>query len=312
MKEFLYKSYKFSNSWIGTIIIVLFIIFFIAQPFKIPSGSMKNSLLIGDYLFAKKFSYGTAMPHIPFIEMSIMPWSNKLKLLNGDKPKRGDIVIFRPPHDTKTHFVKRCVALEGDELFIADKNLYLHHSEGDEWIKDNFKDFEIIVFSGKLWVKNPYMKEHKGIIHDDTIRNNGRYHMELFHFSPIKIAKDNYFMMGDNRDHSNDSRFWGSVPYANIEGTPWFIYFSMETRSYETVLNGEGHLLQGVDHVDLKNACQKTNIRSEECRIMWNKQMYEIRWDRIGKTPTDLESIYHLDIAKNKITKAYKGNHEIY
>jgi len=269
MKEFLYKAYKFSNSWTGTVVIVLFIIFFIAQAFRIPSGSMKDSLLVGDHLFAKKFAYGISMPHIPFIEMSIMPWNDKLRLVDGDKPERGDIVIFRPPHNPKQHYVKRCVALPDDELFISDKNLYVHHSEGDEWIKENFKDYEIIIFADKLWVKNPYMKKHPGIHHDEKIQNNGRYHMELFEFAPIRVDKDHYFMMGDNRDHSNDSRFWGAVPYDNIEGAPWFVYFSV----------GEN---------------------------------WEIRWDRIGKTPTDLEQASHLDLAISERIKEDKDDHGIY
>jgi signal peptidase I len=230
---------------------------------------MKDSLLVGDHLFAKKFAYGISMPHIPFIEMSIMPWSDRLRLVDGDTPKRGDIVIFRPPHNPKQHYVKRCVALPGDELFVSDKNLYVHHHEGDEWIKENFKDYEIIIFAEKLWVKNPYMKEHPGIHHDEKIQNNGRYHMELFEFAPIKIDKDYYFMMGDNRDHSNDSRFWGAVPYENIEGAPWFVYFSV----------GEN---------------------------------WEIRWDRIGKTPTDLEQESHLDLAIAERIKEDKDDHGIY
>ena len=123
MKEAIHKAYKFSNSWTGTIIIVLFIIFFVAQAFRIPSGSMKDSLLIGDHLFAKKFAYGISMPHIPFIEMSIMPWSDRLRLMDGDTPKRGDIVIFRYPQNPKQHFVKRCVALPEDELFVSEKDL---------------------------------------------------------------------------------------------------------------------------------------------------------------------------------------------
>ncbi|WP_321778257.1 signal peptidase I [Sulfurimonas sp.] len=269
MKELLLKIYKFSNSWTGTVTIVLFIIFFIAQAFRIPSGSMKDSLLIGDHLFAKKFAYGLAMPHIPFIEMSIMPWSDRLRLIDGDTPKRGDIVIFRYPHNTKQHFVKRCVALPGDELFVSEKNLFVHHSEGDEWIKENFKDFEIIVFSGKLWVKNPYKKAHPGIHNDEKIINNGRYPMQLFYFPPTTVQKDTYFMMGDNRDHSNDSRFWGPVPYENIEGTPWFIYFSVD-------------------------------------------ENWEIRWDRIGKTPSDLEEPRHLDLAIKERLKLDKDDHGIY
>ncbi|MDT8339392.1 MAG: signal peptidase I [Sulfurimonas sp.] len=269
MKEILHRTYKFSNSWTGTIIIVLFVIFFIAQAFKIPSGSMKDSLLIGDHLFAKKFAYGVSMPHIPFLEVSIIPWSDKLRLIDGDTPERGDIVIFRPPHNTKQHFVKRCVALPGDELFVADKNLYLHHREGDEWIEKNFDENDIVVFAEKLWVKNPYMKKHPGIHHDEKILINGQYPMPIFNFAPIRVDEDHYFMMGDNRDHSNDSRFWGSVPYENIEGTPWFIYFSI-----------------GED--------------------------WEIRWDRIGKTPTDLEAPEHLDRAIAERIKKDKDDYGIY
>lgn len=269
MKKVLHKAYKFSNSWTGTIIIVLFVIFFIAQAFRIPSGSMKDSLLIGDHLFAKKFAYGISMPHIPFIEMSIMPWSNRLRLIDGDTPKRGNIVIFRFPINPKQHFVKRCVALPGDELFVLDKNLYVHHKEGDEWIKENFKDYETMIFAGKLWVKNPYMQKHKGIHHDSKIINNGRYPMEIFNFAPVKVAEDHYFMMGDNRDHSNDSRFWGAVHYDNIEGTPWFVYFSVTDD-------------------------------------------WEIRWERIGKTPTDLEAPYQLDLAREERLRTDKDDHGLY
>ena len=269
MKETLHKAYKFSNSWTGTIIIVLFVIFFIAQAFRIPSGSMKDSLLIGDHLFAKKFAYGVSMPHIPFLEVSIMPWSDELRLIDGDTPERGDVVIFRPPHSPKTHYVKRCVALPGDELFVAEKDLYIHHREGDEFIEKNFQDFDVVKFAGKLWVKNPYMQEHPGIHHDTKIENNGRYPMPLFYVSPLKVEEDHYFMMGDNRDHSNDSRFWGSVPYDNIEGTPWFIYFSVDDN-------------------------------------------WEIRWDRIGKTPTDLEMPEHLDKAIAERIAKDKDDHGIY
>lgn len=269
MSSFLHKIYKFSNSWTGTIIIVLFVIFFIAQAFRIPSGSMKDSLLIGDHLFAKKFAYGIPMPHIPFIEQSIMPWSDSLRLADGDTPLRGDIVIFRPPHNTKQHFVKRCVALPGDELFLNNKSLFIHFKEGDEWIKKNYKDYELVVFIGKLWVKDPYRKKHPGIHNDKKIINNGKYHQELFNFAPIKVPESSYFMMGDNRDHSNDSRFWGPVPYENIEGSPWFIYFSVDDN-------------------------------------------WEIRWERIGKTPTDLESPYQLKKAVAERLIIDKDDHGIY
>ncbi len=269
MKEKLYKIYKWSNSWTGTIVIVLFVIFFIAQAFRIPSGSMKDSLLIGDHLFAKKFAFGIPMPYIPFLEIPIIPWSDELKIVDGDTPKRGDIVIFRPPHNHKTHFVKRCVALPGDELFVSDKQLYIHFNEGDEWIQKHYDGYEIIRFANRLWVKSPYMKEHPGIHHDDKIVNNGRYPLPIFEYGPVRVPDGAYFMMGDNRDHSNDSRFWGSVPYENIEGTPWFIYFSIDDN-------------------------------------------YEIRWERMFKTPKDLEEPAILNKAIEERLKKDKNDHGLY
>ena len=269
MKEKLYKFYKWSNTWTGTIVIVLFVIFFVAQAFRIPSGSMKDTLLVGDHLFAKKFAYGIPMPYIPWLEIPIIPWSDKLKIVDGDRPKRGDIVIFRPPHNIKTHFVKRCVAIPGDLLFVSNKNLYIHFKEGDEWIKNNYKGYTIIEFANKLWVENPYMKNHPGIHHDNDVINDGRYPLPIFEFGPIEVPQNEYFMMGDNRDHSNDSRFWGSVPYENIEGTPWFIYFSMD-----------------------KN--------------------WEIRWDRMFKTPNDLEKPYYINKAKDERLKESIKDNGIY
>lgn len=262
------KLYRFSNSWTGTIIIVLFIIFFVAQAFRIPSGSMKDSLLIGDHLFAKKFAYGIPTPHIPFLEIPLIPGTDG-HILDGDTPQRGDIVIFRYPQNQQLHYVKRCVGTPGDELFVLNKDLYLHPKEGNDYVKAHFEGFEIMEFANRLWVKNPYMKAHPGIHHDEKIVNNGHYPAPLFNMPPIRVPEGEYFMMGDNRDHSNDSRFWGTVPYGLIEGTPWFIYFSMDDN-------------------------------------------WEIRWDRMGKTPTDLEQRKHLDLAVEERLKHDKDDHAIY
>jgi len=221
------KSLKFFNSWTGTIVFVLLITMFVAQNFVIPSGSMKDSLLVGDRLFGKKFAYGIPTPTLPFVEIPLIPNTDG-HIVNGDTPKRGDIVIFRPPHNVKTHYVKRCVALAGDELFILDKDLYLHLNEGNDYMKLQYKQKDMITYENKLWVKNPYMDLHHGIHHDDKIVNNGKNPPQLFNTLVIKVPENEYFMMGDNRDHSNDSRFWGSVPYGLLVGTPWFIYFSMD------------------------------------------------------------------------------------
>lgn len=223
------KLYDWSSSWTGTIVIVLTIIFFVAQAFVIPSGSMKNTLLIGDMLFVKKFSYGIATPRIPWLEVKVLPdFNDNGHLIEGDRPKRGDIVVFRYPKNEKIHYVKRAVATGGDIIFIQNKNLYLHPKEGDEYVKANYPKENIIEYDNKLWVINPYKKEHPGIHNDPNVVNNGLHPSKLFNMMPVKIPEDETFMMGDNRDHSNDSRFWGTVPYKYIVGKPWFIYFSWD------------------------------------------------------------------------------------
>ena len=251
MKKALSKLYTFSNSWTGTIIIVLFVIFFIAQAFVIPSGSMKRTLLIGDHLFVKKFSYGIPTPHLPWLEIPVFPDINgNGHLIEGERPKRGDIVVFRYPKDEKVHYVKRCVATENDEILYQDKHLYIHFSEGNEYIKATYKPEKIKNIGGKLWVENPYKEQFLGIAYDDKVDlfEQMSLHMSVgqlamkpalvndlpmregskFNAFYAKVEKDHYYMIGDNRDHSNDSRFWGSVPYANIVGKPWFVYFSWD------------------------------------------------------------------------------------
>ncbi len=228
---FFSKLSKFASSWTGTIIIVLTIIFFIAQAFVIPSGSMKSTLLIGDMLFVKKFSYGIPTPRIPWIELQVLPdFNDNGHLIEGDKPERGDIVVFRYPHNDNIHYVKRCVATGGDRVMIHKKNLLIHYKEGNDYIKKNYEDkgYQVVSAFDKKWVVNPYQKDHPGIHTDPTVVNDGLAPYQLFNLSPIIVPEGEFFMMGDNRDHSNDSRFWGTVPYKFIVGKPWFIYFSWD------------------------------------------------------------------------------------
>lgn len=284
MKNLLNRFYIFSNSWTGTLVIVLFVIFFVAQAFVIPSGSMKRTLLVGDHLFVKKFSYGIATPHIPWLEIPVLPdFNSNGHLIEGERPKRGDIVVFRYPKDEKVHYVKRCVATEGDEILFQEKNLYIHFSEGDEYIKANYPAEKIKTIAGKLWVNNPYKEKFHGIQYDDSVDLFQQMVLHLganqlamkpalvqelpaisgysFNAFYAKVEKDNFFMMGDNRDHSNDSRFWGSVPYKLIVGKPWFIYFSWE-----------------------KKGPEEEKLLSPSELASWKKtDEYTIRWNRIGR-----------------------------
>ncbi|ANE36182.1 leader peptidase (signal peptidase I) [Campylobacter iguaniorum] len=278
MRKFFAKLYDFSSSWTGTVVIVLLFIFFIAQAFVIPSGSMKNTLLIGDHLFVKKFAYGIATPHIPWVEIPV--WfdsDDDGHLVQGDRPKRGDIVVFRYPNDPKIYYVKRNFAVGGDEVIFAPKTMYLRPHEGDEFIEKNYDKNDIVVLNGKKFVREPY--KFKGIHYenrgdkDNFVGQNADtftialYYMQQnkFAMSPAKIDElesidglpfnafyfkvkdDSFFMVGDNRENSNDSRFWGSVEYKFVVGQPWFVYFS------------------------------------------WDKD-YKIRWERIGRLASTLEN----------------------
>lgn len=251
--KILAKLYKFCSSWTGTFIIVFIVIFFIAQAFVIPSGSMKNTLLVGDFLFAKKFVYGIPTPHIPWLEIPVLPdFNNNGHLIEGNRPKRGEIVIFRNPKNTKIHFVKRLFAVGGDEVIFDFKNMYLRPHEGDDFIDKNYDKKDIVILNGKKFVREPY--KFKGIHYDEKVDmvnatlnylKINKFYMQPLTVSEIsqdltnkiefnayyaKIANDEFFMVGDNRNNSNDSRFWGPVPYKLIVGKPWFVYFSWNSK----------------------------------------------------------------------------------
>ena len=232
-KKIMKKLQKIDDSWTHVFGFYLFFVFFVAQSFAIPSGSMKRSLLIGDHLFVKKFAYGVPIPHVLFLEIPLLPdFNGNGHLIEGKRPKRGDIVVFRYPKNQKRHFVKRCVAVGGDKILVKNKVLYLRPHEGDTYVKKTYKKENIIKIDNQLWVKNPYKDLLPGIQPDEGITDNGFQPKELFDYPMVTVKDDYFFMMGDNRDHSNDSRFWGAVPYSLIERRPWFVYFSW-TKEYK-------------------------------------------------------------------------------
>ncbi|MCW8821463.1 MAG: signal peptidase I [Sulfurovum sp.] len=311
MKKVLHGFSRFASSWTGTVIIVLVLIFFVAQSFVIPSGSMKRTQLIGDFLFAKKFSYGIPTPHLPWLEIPLLPdFNGNGHLIEGPRPQREDIVIFRYPKNNKIHYVKRCVAVGGDELLYANKKLLIHFHEGDEYIKANYPLQKIVLLRGKLWVENPYMDKYPGIQYAPEGMNIFEVLLRYYEYNkeidvtPVyvdgldaptheiagkginalyaKVEEDHFYMIGDNRDNSNDSRFWGAVPYKLIVGKPWLIYMSLEHRSYESVLNGDEYG-GGKDNASLKRLCGDIAIDTQACEEIWNKQRFTVRWGRVGR-----------------------------
>ncbi len=311
MKNFIQAFGRFASTWTGTIIIVLFLIFFVAQSFVIPSGSMKRTQLIGDFLFAKKFSYGIPTPHLPWLEVPILPdFFNNGHLIEGPRPQREDIVIFRYPKNNKIHYVKRCVAVGGDEILYANEKLLIHFQEGDAYIKANYPAQKIISLRDKLWVENPYMDKYPGIQYAPEGANifEGLLHYYAYNqeidMIPVyvhgldtptyemmgkginalyaKVDNDHFYMIGDNRDNSNDSRFWGAIPYKLIVGKPWLNYMSLEHRAYATMLNGDANG-SGKDNAGLKRVCGKVSIDTQACEALWNRQRFTVRWGRIGR-----------------------------
>ncbi|MDE2491874.1 MAG: signal peptidase I [Elusimicrobia bacterium] len=220
-RYFLSEDLEWADTVFSAALMASLLMMFVLQAFKIPSASMENTLLIGDHLFVNKFLYGL---RVPFSGRRILAVRN---------PKRGDVMVFEfPDHDpTQLHcgsvqygkdFIKRVIGLPGETVAVRAGRVYI---------------------DGKLLEPEPYA------VHDDPYRETESQHakeispqryqelwqdhrldMELNNhqrdfFGPVKVPPREYFMMGDNRDHSCDSRYWGPVPEKDVKGMAWFIYW---------------------------------------------------------------------------------------
>ncbi|HEY6252596.1 MAG TPA: signal peptidase I [Candidatus Angelobacter sp.] len=195
------------QSLLSIVVIVLFVITFIVQAFQIPSESMEKTLLIGDYLLVDKVHFGQGG-----ITRWLMPYSEL---------KRGDIVVFHYPVDPSQHFVKRVIGLPGDHIMLRDKKVFVN----DEAIPEKYA----VHVTGD---SNLYRDNFPSEI-DMTGQVAAKWRTELqsrLQNGELVVPPDQYFVMGDNRDHSLDSRYWGFVPRANIVGRPLLIYLSLRER----------------------------------------------------------------------------------
>jgi len=199
------------QSLVCTVVIAIFVVTFIVQAFQIPSESMENTLLIGDYLLVDKLHFGNSG-----LWDSIMPYR---------KVKRGDIIVFHYPVHPSEHFVKRVVAIPGDRLRLIDKRVYVNgnlvqepyvlYSRPHDPYRDDFPRLDMGVvagLTGSWWMQMQKLVEDNQLI----------------------VPEGSYFVMGDNRDDSLDSRYWGFVPQQNIVGQPLIIYWSMKAADVDS------------------------------------------------------------------------------
>ncbi len=183
------REYVEAALW--ALVLTLFLRAFVIQAFRIPSESMMETLLVGDFLFVNKFEYG---PKIPFTHV---------RLPGIRQPKHGDVIVFQFPQDPSKDYIKRCIASGGQTLQVKEK---------------------------KVSVDGKRLTEPYAIHSDPSLRPEGFDQRDFF--GPVTVPKGEYFMMGDNRDNSNDSRYWGTLPMDLIKGRAMFIYWSW---------NGETH-----------------------------------------------------------------------
>jgi len=218
------KDNFFSNlKSIGlAVFIALLIRSLIAEPFNIPSGSMKPNLLVGDFIFVTKWSYGYSKHSLPF-SIPLIP-----KKIFSNIPNRGDIVVFKTPENNRTDYIKRVIGLPGDKIRVTNGEIYLNENKILRKKLNDFIDNDKNSFIKRI---RKYLEYHDDLtfevldIMDDGIADNTKLFL---------VPEGHFFVMGDNRDNSQDSRFKtvGFIPIENLVGKARFIFFSLENSRF--------------------------------------------------------------------------------
>jgi signal peptidase I len=211
---------------VHALIIALVIRTFLFQPFNIPSGSMKATLLVGDYLFVSKYSYGYSRYSLPFADY--IPYHTVFKgRVWATPPQRGDVVVFRLPKDDSLDYIKRVIGLPGDRIQMIDSVLHINGEAVKRERVDDFVDLD----EGGRKVRRYRETLPNGVIYETLDLVEGSYYDNTP--VPYVVPPNNYFMMGDNRDNSTDSRIRpenggvGYVPFENVVGRAEIIFFSL-------------------------------------------------------------------------------------
>ena len=203
---------EYFESIVIAVILALFIRTFVVQAFKIPSGSMENNLLIGDHLLVNKFVLG---PTSSALERALLPIGTI---------KRGDVLVFKYPEEPERDFIKRIIGLPGDTIELRQKKVYINGQPLDE----PYVHFLEPPGSGSTEITSLDVRERYG---------------------PVTVPADQYFAMGDNRDNSQDSRYWGFLPRDYIKGRALLIYWSYESEREDYEETGAADTVKGVGSV---------------------------------------------------------------
>jgi signal peptidase I len=185
---------------------------FLIEAFRIPTGSMQETLLAGDFVLVNKAAYGARVPFTP------------IRLPAFERPERGDVIVFAPPHDAGRNYVKRLVASPGDTVEMHDKSLFVNGREVNEPYA-RYSDRDDLYPPGGLWQCS----------YSADPRRADQCHPSRDNWGPIVVPADAYLVLGDNRDDSEDSRYWGFVPRNAIRGRPLVVYYSFKPDEQRSV-----------------------------------------------------------------------------
>lgn len=209
------RSRDFFEGLFVALIAALIIRQFIVQAYRIPTSSMEDTLLIGDFLLVNKYNYGMRTPDwigIPYTDIGIsIPW---VRIPGFKTPQQNDVVIFRYPLNPSLDYIKRCIATGGQTVEIQDKQVFVDNIKFPNPPNMKFMD------------RNLIMKKNEGRYSFQTFNNNKYGSRD--NFGPLIIPENSFFMMGDNRDRSSDSRVWGFVNFDHVVGEALIIYLSWQ------------------------------------------------------------------------------------
>ena len=200
---------EYSHSLFPVILAVLVLRSFLVEPFRIPSGSMMPTLLVGDFILVNKFTYGFRLPVLD------------TKIISVGEPQRGDVVVFRYPKDESVDYIKRVVGLPGDRIGYYNKQVFIN---GEPAAQSGWESY-MGVGAGSSMTGVKQREEQLGTVLHNILIDPGKGTVE----GEFRVPEGQYFVMGDNRDNSNDSRYWGFVPEANLVGKAFMIWMNWDS-----------------------------------------------------------------------------------